>query len=104
MPLLVYHFVSSVQPSEALTATVEFLLDGKALRVPAGITVAAALAYRPPGHSRLSVSGQARAPFCGMGICHECQLSIEGRRRLACQTLCSEGLCVETGAGHGRPV
>lgn len=78
-------------------ASVEFLLDGRPLRVAAGTSVAAALAFRPPGHSRLSVGGEARAPFCGMGICHECRLTIDGQRRLACQTLCSDGLRVETG-------
>ena len=78
-------------------SSVEFLLDGRPLRVPAGTTVAAALACRTPGHSRLSVSGEARAPLCGMGICHECRVTINGERRLACQTLCSDGLRVETG-------
>ena len=77
--------------------SVEFLLDGEPLRVPAGTSVAAALAFRPPGRSRLSVGGESRAPLCGMGICHECRLTIDGQRRLACQTLCSEGLRVETG-------
>jgi predicted molibdopterin-dependent oxidoreductase YjgC len=81
--------------------SVEFLLDGRPLRVPAGTTVAAALAFRPPGCARLSVSGEPRAPFCGMGVCHECRLSIDGQRRLACQTLCSDGLRVETGVQGG---
>ncbi|MEO5738841.1 2Fe-2S iron-sulfur cluster-binding protein [Polaromonas sp.] len=76
------------------------LIDGQPLRVRAGTTVVAALALRPPGCSRVSVSGEARAPFCGMGICHECRLTIDGRRRLACQTLCSDGMQVETGTRH----
>ncbi len=101
MPLLVHHVACSPPHYETPATTIEFLLDGKALRVPAGITVAAALAHQPPGYSRLSVSGQARAPFCGMGICHECRLTVDGRRRLACQTLCSDGMRVETGTGQG---
>ncbi len=79
-------------------AFVEFSLDGQLLRVPAGTSVAAALALRP---ARISVSGQMRAPFCGMGICHECRLLVDGRRRLACQTLCSDGLQVETASRSG---
>ena len=82
-------------------ARVEFVLDGQPLRVPVSTTVAAALAFRPPGCARLSVSGEARAPFCGMGICHECRVTIDGLRRLACQTLCTDGLRVETGVRHG---
>jgi D-hydroxyproline dehydrogenase subunit alpha len=37
---------------------------------------------------RRSVSGEPRAPVCGMGVCHECAVDVEGRRQLACQTLC----------------
>jgi succinate dehydrogenase/fumarate reductase-like Fe-S protein len=46
--------------------------------------------------SRTSVSGQRRAPLCGMGICQECRVNIDGLRRLACQTICREGMRVET--------
>jgi succinate dehydrogenase/fumarate reductase-like Fe-S protein len=48
------------------------------------------------GVARVSVAGQPRAPFCGMGICQECRVAIDGRRRLACQTVCGEGMRVET--------
>ncbi len=76
---------------------ITIVLDGWPLRVPAGTTVAAALALQAaPGASRVSVSGEVRAPFCGMGICHECRVSIGGRRRLACQTPCRDGMQVLT--------
>ncbi|MWV10759.1 (2Fe-2S)-binding protein [Pseudomonas sp. R-28-1W-6] len=74
----------------------ELSLDGRPLRVAEGTTVAAALALGADGCSRTSVSGQRRAPFCGMGICQECRVSIDGQRRLACQTLCRDGMQVET--------
>ncbi|WP_017906444.1 (2Fe-2S)-binding protein [Pseudomonas asplenii] len=74
----------------------ELTLDGRALRVAEGTTVAAALALGGDGCCRTSVSGRRRAPLCGMGICQECRVSIDGDRRLACQTLCSEGMRVET--------
>jgi aerobic-type carbon monoxide dehydrogenase small subunit (CoxS/CutS family) len=48
------------------------------------------------GVARASVTGQPRAPFCGMGVCQECRVRIDGRRRLACQTVCAEGMRVET--------
>lgn len=83
-------------------ANLELTLDGQALRVPAGTSLAAALAMRRPGHARTSVSGEARAPLCGMGICQECRVLVDGNRRLACQTLCQDGMVVstETRAGH----
>ncbi|SEI18930.1 (2Fe-2S)-binding protein [Pseudomonas asplenii] len=74
----------------------DLTLDGRALRVAEGTTVAAALALGGDGCSRTSVSGQRRAPLCGMGICQECRVSIDGYRRLACQTLCQDGMRVET--------
>ena len=79
---------------------IEFLLNGEPLRVPRGTSVAAALAFRPPGVARVSVSGQARAPFCGMGICQECRVDIDGRRVLACQSTCRDGMRISTGAGR----
>ncbi|MFV3371197.1 2Fe-2S iron-sulfur cluster-binding protein [Pseudomonas sp. NY15435] len=74
----------------------DLFLDGRALRVAAGTTVAAALALGGDGTSRTSVSGQRRAPLCGMGVCQECRVTIDGQRRLACQTLCRDGMQVET--------
>ena len=75
---------------------IELSLDGQLLRVAQGTTVAAALYLGGDGSSRTSVSGQRRAPFCGMGVCQECRVSIDGQRRLACQTLCRTGMQVET--------
>jgi predicted molibdopterin-dependent oxidoreductase YjgC len=75
---------------------IELTLDGRRLQLAEGTTVAAALALGGDGCSRTSVSGQRRAPFCGMGICQECRVSIDGQRRLACQTLCRDGMQVET--------
>ena len=72
-------------------------VDGQPVRVKAGSSVAAALRIAGGmGVARTSVTGQARAPFCGMGVCQECRVLIDGRRRLACQTVCSEGMRVET--------
>jgi predicted molibdopterin-dependent oxidoreductase YjgC len=74
---------------------VSLQINGKPVSVPAGCSVAAALAIAGGGIARTSVSGEARAPLCGMGICQECRVSINGVRRLACQTTCSPGMQVE---------
>jgi predicted molibdopterin-dependent oxidoreductase YjgC len=75
---------------------IEVNLDGRTVSVDTGTTVAALLYLAGDGSSRTSVSGQRRAPFCGMGVCQECRVSIDGQRRLACQTACRAGMCVET--------
>ena len=63
-------------------AMVHFQLNGQAAQVPAGTSIAAALYLCGDGIARHSVSGQARAPVCGMGVG---------------QTLCAAGMAVETG-------
>lgn len=83
------------------TATmVEVQVDGTRVHIPVGSSVAAALAQQPPGRTRLSVSGQWRAPLCGMGVCHECRVLINGRERLACQTVCEDGMLIATSTAH----
>lgn len=74
-------------------------IDGHLVRVTTGSSVAAALRVADGGGmgaARTSVTGQPRAPFCGMGVCQECRVLVDGRRRLACQTVCAEGMRVET--------
>ena len=76
-------------------------IDGHTLSVASGSSVLAAVAHAAGGANvvtRRSVSGDARGPLCGMGICQECRVTIDGvRHRLACQTLCAQGMSVETG-------
>lgn len=60
-----------------------------------GTSIAAALAQNHT-YSRISVSGQSRAPFCGMGVCQECRVKVDGLITLSCQTLCQDGMNVET--------
>ena len=78
-------------------AMVEVQVDGTRVRVPVGSSVAAALAQQPLGRTRLSVSGQWRAPLCGMGVCFECRVSIDAVPQLrACMVLARPGMRVET--------
>ncbi|GAB2893964.1 (2Fe-2S)-binding protein [Paraburkholderia jirisanensis] len=79
-------------------ATLRVTVDGKTVDVAAGATIVAALAMRTGiAGTRLSVSGMPRAALCGMGICQECRVTVDGRAHvLACQTLCREGQVIET--------
>ncbi|SAK88445.1 (2Fe-2S)-binding protein [Caballeronia ptereochthonis] len=76
---------------------VSVTVDGEPLAVPAFTTVAAALAMRGVSATRRSVIGEPRAALCGMGVCHECRVKVDGRAHvLGCQTLCRDGLSIET--------
>ena len=66
------------------------------LRVTAETSVAVAMmmAGLP---SRISVSGEPRAPLCGMGICMECRATVNGQKhQRTCQLMCAAGMEVET--------
>jgi succinate dehydrogenase/fumarate reductase-like Fe-S protein len=79
------------------TDFITLYIDGQPAHISRGMTVAAALAHQNRlGITRRSVSGQLRAPLCGMGICHECRVMINEQRVLACQTLCREGMHIRT--------
>lgn len=79
---------------------VTVILDGRSVRVRQGTTVAAALMNLGNGTMRTSVSGDPRGPLCGMGVCFECRVVVDGlAQRLACQTLCVDGMEVRTDAG-----
>lgn len=71
-------------------------IDGRSVDVPPGCTVAAAAARAGLSSLRRSPMGAPRSVCCGMGVCQECALLIDGRRRLACQTLCRDGMQVRT--------
>ena len=76
---------------------VRLTVNGREVRVPAGTIVAAAIANAGVGVYRRSVQGEPRAPLCGMGICFECRVTIDGRAHsLSCQTVCEEGMRVVT--------
>lgn len=78
-------------------AMVYFQLNGQAACVPAGTSIAAALYVCGDGVARHSGRGQARAPVCGMGVCQECRVLVNGHSQLACQTLCAPGMVVQSG-------
>ncbi|MDO7195551.1 (2Fe-2S)-binding protein [Acinetobacter nosocomialis] len=74
---------------------IQLFINGQSVSVIEGTSVAAALA-QTKSYSRLSACGEKRTPFCGMGVCQECRVNINGLRVLACQTLCQQDMKVET--------
>jgi D-hydroxyproline dehydrogenase subunit gamma len=78
---------------------VRVFVNDKAVDVPVGTTVAAAIARAGVERFRRSVSGELRGPLCGMGVCFECRVTIDGTaQRRSCQALCQDGMEVRTDA------
>lgn len=95
--------VETITPTTNLNAVI-VLVDGHAVAVPVGSTVIAAIAHaQETVLTRRSVSGLPRGPVCGMGICQECRVTIDGRaHQLSCQTLCEPGMEIRTAAWETR--
>lgn len=79
-----------------MSATVHLWVDGAAVAVPDGASVVAAVAGVTQCFRR-SQGGAPRAPLCGMGVCFECRVTIDGEAHaLACMTPAREGMRVAT--------
>lgn len=83
-------------------ALVRFTVDGRPATARLGDSVAAALLAEGVLAQRLSpVSGSPRAPYCLMGVCFECLVTVDGvGNRQGCLVAVAEGMAVTT--GHGR--
>jgi hypothetical protein len=71
-------------------------VNGRSVQVSGETSVAAAMmmAGEPCRHS---VTGELRAPLCGMGICLECRATVNGEpHRRTCQLLCTPEMEVVT--------
>jgi len=72
-------------------------INDVAVTMPAGSMVAAAVLKAGVTSFRRSVTGEPRGPLCGMGICFECRVTIDGEAHVrSCQTLCENGMDVRT--------
>ena len=77
--------------------TLAVSLNGKTLTVPIGTTIAAAVFIAGQSSFRRSVSGEPRGPLCGMGVCFECRVAVDGVRHVkSCQMLCRQGMQIDT--------
>lgn len=80
-----------------MRSEVRLTVDGVEILVPRGSSVAAAALSAGVTAFRRSVRGEPRGPLCGMGICFECRVTIDGvPHARSCQTLCRDGMRVTT--------
>jgi predicted molibdopterin-dependent oxidoreductase YjgC len=79
-------------------------VDGRPVTAYDGETVAAVLlAEGIYAFRRTTETGEPRGLFCGMGICYDCLVTVDGVANVrACVTPVAEGMMVETGSGLQR--
>lgn len=74
---------------------IAFHFEGKTLSAPEGASVAAALTAVGIRDFRHSESGASRGIFCGMGVCQDCLVEIDGiPNQRACMTALENGMQV----------
>jgi predicted molibdopterin-dependent oxidoreductase YjgC len=80
-----------------MTEEIQLRVNGRAVNVRAGTVVAAAIARAGALPFRASVRGDPRGPLCGMGVCMECRVTINGVRYCrSCLVLCETGMEIQT--------
>ena len=89
--------------TSAASVTVTIDVDGRPVRVPAGISVAAALLDAGIAGFRRSSGGEPRGPLCGMGTCFECRVTLDDvAHRRSCLTLVADGMRVGTASARSK--
>ena len=84
-------------------ASIDVVVNGQRMRVADGITVAAALLNSGEPSFRSSVGGEVRGPVCGMGICYECRVTIDGiAHQRACLRVVANEMRIDTARLNGR--
>jgi sarcosine oxidase subunit alpha len=85
--------------TEANRAGVTIVIDGLPVTAQEGDSVAAAMLASDHAIARAApVSSAPRAPFCLMGVCFDCLVTIDGvANRQACMVAVRAGMRIETG-------
>ncbi len=80
---------------DAMPATIT--VDGQTIVTASGIPLGAVL-HEQRAVVRHTASGAPRGVFCGMGVCFDCLVTVDGRSEVrACVTPVRDGMRVERG-------
>ena len=75
---------------------IQVRVNGRIVEVSEG-TSAAVAALTAGVACRTSTTGEHRTPFCGMGVCFECRMVVNGIAHMrSCQVLCVPGMEIST--------
>ncbi|MBM4000014.1 MAG: (2Fe-2S)-binding protein [Planctomycetes bacterium] len=89
--------ISVPEPTPKPRDEISLTINGRLVRVAESTTVAAAVIGAGFPSFRRSVRHERRGPVCGMGVCFECRLTIDGIVvPTTCQLACREGMVVTT--------
>jgi len=76
---------------------IKLIINDREFEAEDGMTVAGAVCAAGIDVFRRSITGEARGPLCGMGICFECRLTIDGAEHIrSCNILVRDGMKIDT--------
>ena len=79
---------------------VSLLVDGQSTEAFEGESVAAVLVAREGLWTRTTVNGAPRGIFCGMGVCYDCLVVVDGvPNTRACMTPVRANMCIDRQSG-----
>lgn len=92
------------KPFRRMRQKLRFSFDGVEVEAFEGETLAAALSAADVRDFRTARHGDPRGMFCGMGVCFECLVTVDGRHNVrACMEPAVEGACVSRQVYPGGP-
>jgi D-hydroxyproline dehydrogenase subunit gamma len=87
-------------PALARGPAVTVVLDGRSVTAHVGETVAAVTLVEDMAAIRTTATGAPRGVFCGMGVCFDCLVTVDGvPNTRACMTWVRDGMDVRRQAG-----
>ena len=94
-----------IEPETQRGQAVSITLDGVPVQAYLGETIAGALLTNGRRAWRRTESGEPRGLFCGIGICFDCLVTVDGVSNVrACVTPVIEGMVIETEGPTVGPV
>ena len=76
---------------------IKLTINNKQIKVEDRMTVAAAILLSDLSGFRRSITDESRGALCGMGVCFECRVTIDGiAHQRSCNVLAAEGMEVVT--------
>ncbi len=90
--------VSSLLPAYRRGKTIEVTIDGQKVHAYEGELVSTMLLAEGVSiFARKHTTGRPSGVYCGMGVCYECLVTINGVGNIrACQTMVSDQMVIET--------
>lgn len=79
-----------------MRGSVTLMVNGEQISVPEGTSLGSVLHTLHGAMRRSPKAREARGLYCGMGVCFECMVTVDGRNVRSCITPVAEGMRVET--------